>query len=39
MNPDLCWTTGNYTDNCICEFCEHKFECSGYDDFNDEDEE
>lgn len=25
-----CWYTGNYTDNCDCEFCSHKHECSGY---------
>lgn len=31
MNPtELCWLTGNYTDDCICEFCYHKCECSGY---------
>mgnify|MGYP004458425557 FL=1 len=27
---DHCWQTGNYTDDCECEFCEHKEECSGY---------
>ena len=21
---ELCWQTGNFTDNCECEFCEHK---------------
>lgn len=26
---ELCWLTGNYTDDCICDFCYHKFECSG----------
>lgn len=31
MNPtDVCWETGNYTDDCICELCDHKDECSGY---------
>ena len=20
---ELCWKTGNFTDNCECEFCEH----------------
>lgn len=31
MDPtDVCWETGNYTDDCICEFCDHKDECSGY---------
>lgn len=30
MEPtELCWETGNYTDD--CEFCDHNFECSGYD--------
>ncbi len=32
---DYCWLTGNYQD-CDCEFCEHKAECSGY--CNNEDE-
>ena len=34
-----CWETGEYTDKCDCEMCEHKFECSGYegDDWEDED--
>lgn len=30
QNNDLCWSTGNYTDECDCEFCSHKHECSGY---------
>lgn len=31
MSPnEFCWLTGNYTDDCDCEFCEHKQECSGY---------
>ena len=33
---ELCWLTGNYTDDCICEFCEHKRECSGYEDHDDD---
>lgn len=37
MNPtDLCWKTDVYTDACICDFCEHKEECSGYEDDDDE---
>jgi len=37
MNPtESCWVTGEYTDECECEFCRHKAECSGY---TDEDEE
>ena len=27
---DRCWETGDFTDDCICEFCDHKEECSGY---------
>lgn len=39
MNPsERCWETGEYTDDCICEFCSHKNECSGYEN-QDEDEE
>lgn len=30
QNNELCWSTGNYTDECDCEFCSHKNECSGY---------
>lgn len=33
---DICWQTGNYTDDCICEFCDHRYECSGYDNNDDE---
>lgn len=29
---DLCWQTGRYTDDSICEFCDHKEECSGCED-------
>lgn len=37
MNPnELCWQTGNYTDNCDCELCSHKYECSGYEGEEDE---
>ena len=36
MDPsELCWQTGNFTDDCICEFCDHKHECSGYDEGDD----
>lgn len=35
---DHCWQTGNYTDDCECEFCEHKEECSGYE-RDDEDDD
>lgn len=27
---ELCWSAGNYTVECDCEFCSHKHECSGY---------
>ncbi len=31
MDPnELCWSKGNYTDECDCELCSHKNECSGY---------
>ena len=37
---ERCWETGVFTDECVCEFCSHKYECSGYSDENvDEDEE
>ena len=37
MNPmELCWQTGNYTDECICDCCEHNYECSASN--NDEEE-
>lgn len=31
-----CWYTGDYTDECDCEFCSHKHECSGYEGDNEE---
>lgn len=34
---EQCWLTGNYTDDCECEFCAHKSECGGYNN-NDEDD-
>ena len=34
-----CWYTGNYTDECDCEFCSHKHECSGYEGDNEGEEE
>ena len=33
---EICWKTGDYSDECFCEFCEHKHECSGYTDDNDD---
>lgn len=36
MPTELCWQTGNFTDDCECELCDHKEECSGYED-DDED--
>lgn len=36
---EKCWETGEYIDDCICDFCSHKYECSGYDSNDDEDEE
>ena len=34
---DFCWETGTYTDDCICEVCEHRHECSGFNDHEDDD--
>ena len=31
-----CWYTGDYTDECDCELCSHKHECSGYDNHDDD---
>ena len=31
-----CWTNGTYNDNCFCEVCEHRYECSGSDADDDE---
>lgn len=35
---DICWETGNYTDECCCECCVHQYDCSGNDngDYDDE---
>ena len=27
---EKCWLTGNFTGDEICDFCDHKHECSGY---------
>ena len=35
---DLCWETGEFTDDCCCDFCEHREECSGYDKNDDDDD-
>ena len=35
---DLCWETGKFTDDCCCDFCEHREECSGYDKNDDDDD-
>lgn len=32
---EYCWTTGNFTDECMCEMCAHREECSGSD-YDDE---
>lgn len=32
---ERCWETGEYTDDCICELCDHKDGCSGYEDDDD----
>lgn len=38
MNPnEICYQTGNYTDECCCELCDHKYDCSGYDDDDEDD--
>lgn len=36
---EKCWQTGIYTDDCECEFCEHKFECSGYESDDEKDDD
>lgn len=35
---NLCWETGKFTDDCCCDFCEHREECSGYDKNDDDDD-
>lgn len=32
---EACWKTGLYNDDCICELCEHYYECM----YGSEDEE
>lgn len=36
---EKCWETGYYSDECICELCDHRYECSGYDSSEDDNEE
>lgn len=34
---ERCYETGEYTDDCDCEMCDHRFDCSDYegDDWED----
>ena len=32
---EQCWLTGEWSDECMCEFCEHRHECSGADEDDD----
>lgn len=38
---EVCWLTGQYSDQCICLMCMHKDECSGSDasDYYDDEED
>ena len=36
---DKCWETGIFTDDCDCELCNHKHNCSGYEPAEDDDEQ
>lgn len=35
---EACWLTGQYTDMCCCDICEHRYECSASNYDEDEDE-
>ena len=37
LPTEKCWISGEFTDECNCDFCEHKYECSGADENYDED--
>ncbi len=40
MEPtEICWKFHHYSDDCDCELCDHKSECSGYDSHDDDDDE
>jgi hypothetical protein len=32
---DVCWKYGMYNDDCICDLCPYKDECSGHEDEDD----
>lgn len=38
LPTELCWQTGDYTDECICDFCDHSYECSASNNNVDDDE-
>lgn len=38
MNNELCWLTGNYDNSCDCMLCPHRYECSGADLKEDDDD-
>ena len=35
---EICWRTGVYSDDCICDECMHREECSGHDNDDDDDD-
>lgn len=35
---EMCWNTGDFRDGCDCMTCEHRYECSGSDLTDDDDE-
>lgn len=40
MSPEeFCWNTGRYTDECQCEICMHRSECSAGGEDEDDDED
>ncbi len=37
-STEMCWNTGDFRDGCDCMTCEHRYECSGSDLTDDDDE-
>ena len=39
LPTERCWRTGQYNEDATCDFCDHRYECGGYegDDADDDD--
>ena len=38
-HTEKCWSTGEWNDMCDCQLCDHKYECSGREMEDEDDDE